>query len=143
MEHDDNARAEELPTPSQLAVHLGYPSAMAMFRDINSPEIEPEYAQLLERAVDMIKDNMQRRQLRFAEIKKDWEGIADVVNRMDKDIEKSRPDEGKTVNININIEKQERIKSFLSDSMDRLMADAEYEEVDEQKLLEDKDGIPT
>lgn len=133
---DSDGGTEDLPTPSQLAVYLGYSSAQAMYRDINNPEVAPEYAQILDRAVDIIKDNLQRRQLRFAEARSDWEGIDAVLQRMDKALEKTEPvkDEKKDINININFEKQERIKGLIGDRMSKLMAEAEYEEI-EPKLI--------
>lgn len=127
---NDPRKAEELPTPSQLAVFLGYSSAQAMYRDINNPDVAPEYAQLLDRAVDLIKDNLQRRQLRYAEKRNDWQGIDAILQRMDKAQERTEPieDKDKNINININIERQERIKGFIDEKMELLMAQAEVVE---------------
>ena len=128
---DHSSSAEDLPTPSQLAIYLGYSSAQAMYRDINNPEVEPEYAQILDRAVDILKDNLQRRQLRMAEARNDWQGVDAVLQRMDKAQERTEPvkDESKEINVNISIEKKQRIQGFLDDRLGKLMADAEFEDV--------------
>lgn len=145
FEHTDNnpTHAEHLPTPSQLAVFLGYSSAQAMYRDINNPEVAPEYAQLLDRAVDILKDNLQRRQLRYAEARSDWQGVDAILQRMDKAQERTEPveDKDKNINININIEKQERIKGFIDEKMELLMAQAEVIEPKEL-TVSDSDVSP-
>ena len=132
--NSDPKKAEMMITPTQLAIYLGYSSANAMYRDINNPDVAPEYAQLLDRAVDLIKDNLQRRQLRYAEFMNDWKGVDAVLQRIDKAQEKTEPveDEEKNINININLEKQERIKGLVDERIASLMANAiDVEEVEE------------
>src|SRR5574344_1395482 len=70
----DQVKADKLPTPTQLAVYLGYPSARAMYDEINNPK-EPDYSAILARGVDIIKDALGKRQLKIAEEKEDWKGI--------------------------------------------------------------------
>lgn len=115
-EHDAGAKADKLPTPTELAVYLGYSSAGAMYRDIRSGSY-PEYSALLDRAVDVIKDNLQRRQLYLAEKKSDWKGIDAVLQRIDSAQGIDNNTTNNNVNINISIEQKEKIKSLVDDRL--------------------------
>lgn len=131
IENSADETADRLPTPTRLAIYLGYASSTAMFKDIND-RTEPEYSDLLARAVDMIKDALQKRQLEIAESKEDWHGIEAVLQRMDKaqglDTKKSQSD----VNINISIEEKQRIKSTIDDRLGFL--NAEFTEIKPKAL---------
>lgn len=133
MENSADETADRLPTPTRLAIYLGYASSTAMYKDIND-RTEPEYSDLLARAVDMIKDALQKRQLEIAESKEDWHGIEAVLQRMDKaqglDTKKSQND----VNINISIEEKQRIKSTIDDRLGFL--NAEFTEIKPKALSE-------
>lgn len=133
MENSADETADRLPTPTRLAIYLGYASSTAMYKDIND-RTEPEYSDLLARAVDMIKDALQKRQLEIAESKEDWHGIEAVLQRMDKaqglDTKKSQND----VNINISIEEKQRIKSTIDDRLGFL--NAEFTEIKPKSLSE-------
>ena len=133
MENSAEETADRLPTPTRLAIYLGYASSTAMYKDIND-RAEPEYSDLLARAVDMIKDALQKRQLEIAESKEDWHGIEAVLQRMDKaqglDTKKSQND----VNINISIEEKQRIKSTIDDRLGFL--NAEFTEIKPKALSE-------
>ena len=133
MENSAEETADRLPTPTRLAIYLGYASSTAMYKDIND-RTEPEYSDLLARAVDMIKDALQKRQLEIAESKEDWHGIEAVLQRMDKaqglDTKKSQND----VNINISIEEKQRIKSTIDDRLGFL--NAEFTEIKPKALSE-------
>ena len=145
----DHVKADKLPTPTQLAVYLGYPSARSMYDEINNPK-EPDYSAILARGVDIIKDALGKRQLKIAEEKEDWKGIDTYLSRLDAEADKTDPNTRKgtgtsktEVNVTVNMERQERIKDYVSDKMDSLMA--EFEEVKEEEgkntvtpLLEDK-----
>lgn len=133
MENSADETADRLPTPTRLAIYLGYASSTAMYKDIND-RTEPEYSDLLARAVDMIKDALQKRQLEIAESKEDWHGIEAVLQRMDKaqglDTKRSQND----VNINISIEEKQRIKSTIDDRLGFL--NAEFTEIKPKALSE-------
>lgn len=133
LENSADETADKLPTPTKLAIYLGYASSSAMYKDINDRS-EPEYSDALERAVDMIKDALQKRQLEIAENKEDWRGIDAVLQRMDKaqglDTKTSKSD----VNVNITIEQRQRIKSTIDDRLGFL--NASFEEI-EPKALSD------
>lgn len=145
----DRVKADKLPTPTQLAVYLGYPSARAMYDEINNPK-EPDYSAILARGVDIIKDALGKRQLKIAEEKADWKGIDAYLTRLDAEADKTDPNikkgagSSKTeVNVTVNMERQERIKDYVSDKMDSLMAEFEEVKEDDEKntvttLLEDK-----
>lgn len=115
-EHDADAKADKLPTPTQLAVYLGYSSSSAMYNDIRSNSY-PEYSALLDRAVDVIKDNLQRRQLHLAEKKDDWKGIDAVLQRIDSAQGITSNTTNSNVNVNITIEQKEKIKSLVDDRL--------------------------
>lgn len=131
QENPATGQAHELPTPTKLAVYLGYASAGQMYKDIRECSY-PEYSMLLERAVDMIKDSLQRRQLEIAENKEDWHGIDAVLQRIDKeqglDTKTSKAD----VNVNITIEQKNRIKSTIDDRLGFLKGD--YEDIKPKEL---------
>ena len=145
----DHVKADKLPTPTQLAVYLGYPSARSMYDEINNPK-EPDYSAILARGVDIIKDALGKRQLKIAEEKEDWKGIDAYLSRLDSEADKTDPSTRKgtgtsktEVNVTVNMERQERIKDYVSDKMDSLMA--EFEEVKDEDdkntvtpLLEEK-----
>lgn len=145
----DQVKADKLPTPTQLAVYLGYPSARSMYDEINNPK-EPDYSAILARGVDIIKDALGKRQLKIAEEKEDWKGIDAYLSRLDAEADKTdlntRKGTGTSkteVNVTVNMERQERIKDYVSDKMDSLMAEFEEVKEDEDKntvtpLLEDK-----
>ncbi len=130
-ENSAEGQAHELPTPTRLAIYLGYASSTAMYKDIED-RTEPEYSDALARAVDMIKDALQKRQLEIAEAKEDWRGIDAVLQRMDKaqgiDTKKSQND----INVNISIEQKQRIKSTIDDRLDFL--NASFEEIKPKEL---------
>lgn len=130
-ENSAEGQAHELPTPTRLAIYLGYASSTAMYKDIED-RTEPEYSDALARAVDMIKDALQKRQLEIAESKEDWRGIDAVLQRMDKaqgiDTKKSQND----INVNISIEQKQRIKSTIDDRLDFL--NASFEEIKPKEL---------
>ena len=145
----DQVKADKLPTPTQLAVYLGYPSARSMYDEINNPK-EPDYSAILARGVDIIKDALGKRQLKIAEEKEDWKGIDAYLSRLDTEADKTDPNTRKgtgtsktEVNVTVNMERQERIKDYVSDKMDSLMAEFEEVKEDEDKntvtpLLEEK-----
>lgn len=146
---DLDADTEDLPTVSRLAVFLGYPSQTTLMRDIYNEKLDEQYRFLLDRAVDIIKDNLQRRQLRFAEQRKDWQGVDAVLQRIDKEQDKARPDTKKDndINISISIDKQNRIDSIINEKLNSLVEDVSFDEVTEQEPLmiaeEIEDGGPS
>lgn len=133
QENPADVQAHELPTPTKLAVYLGYASAGQMYRDIRECSY-PEYSMLLERAVDMIKDALQRRQLEIAESKEDWHGIDAVLQRIDKEQGLDTKTSKSDVNVNITIEQKNRIKSTIDDRLGFLKGN--YEDVKGKELPE-------
>ena len=87
------SNASDLPTVTELALFLGYPSQRALYNEINNPnQTEPEYAMYLERAVSLITDRITRKQMEIAEVGKRWEGIGAVLDREDRISEKTMPE---------------------------------------------------
>ena len=113
------------PTPSQLALYLGYASASALYREIANPQ-EPEYAAELEAAVDRITDFMTVRQMKMAERADDYRGYESALKRIDALVEKAEgrasngnaPLIGGDVNIQVNVEK---LNSLIDDSIDSIL----------------------
>lgn len=132
-ENPANVQAHELPTPTKLAVYLGYASAGQMYRDIRESSY-PEYSMLLERAVDMIKDALQNRQLEIAENKEDWHGIDAVLKRIDKEQGLDTKTNRSDVNVNITIEQKNRIRSAIDDRLGFLKGN--FEDVKSKELPE-------
>lgn len=133
QENSANGQAHELPTPTKLAVYLGYASAGQMYRDIRESSY-PEYSMLLERAVDMIKDALQSRQLELAESKEDWHGIDAALRRIDKEQGLDTKTSKSDVNVNITIEQRNRIKSTIDDRLGFLKGN--YEDIKGKELPE-------
>lgn len=122
--HPTDVYAQDLPTPTQLAIYLGYPTQQALFNEINNP-IEPEYSAYLAQAVDMIRDCLLRRQMQIAEIGKRWEGVDAALSRMERIEERTMPisDSKQSIAIQINMNAREKTKQLVNDSIASLLGD--------------------
>lgn len=139
---DNNTKAMDLPTPTQLAVFLGYPSQASLFAEINNP-VEPEYSAYLSRAVDLIRDALLKKQMGIAEKAGKWDGIDAALSRMERIEEKTMPveDSKASINLQINLNAREKTKNLVAESIASLMSDlktsnqkpveTDYEEVEE------------
>lgn len=139
---DNKTKAMDLPTPTQLAVFLGYPSQSALFAEINNP-VEPEYSAYLSRAVDLIRDALLKKQMGIAEKAGKWDGIDAALSRMERIEEKTMPveDSKASINLQINLNAREKTKNLVAESIASLMSDlktsnqkpveTDYEEVEE------------
>ena len=139
---DNKTKAMDLPTPTQLAVFLGYPSQSALFAEINNP-VEPEYSAYLSRAVDLIRDALLKKQIGIAEKAGKWDGIDAALSRMERIEEKTMPveDSKASINLQINLNAREKTKNLVAESIASLMSDlktsnqkpveTDYEEVEE------------
>lgn len=123
-EHPTDVYAQDLPTPTQLAIFLGYPTQQALYNEINNPT-EPEYSVYLAQAVDMVKDALLRRQMQIAEIGKRWEGIDAALSRMERIDERTLPvsDSKQSIAIQINMNAREKTKQLVNDSIASLLGD--------------------
>lgn len=121
---DNKTKAVDLPTPTQLAVFLGYPSQAALFAEINNP-VEPEYSAFLARAVDLIRDALMRKQMGIAERAGKWEGIDAALSRLERVEEKTMPetDSKSAINIQINLNAREKTRNLVNESIASLMSD--------------------
>ena len=121
---DNKTKAMDLPTPTQLAVFLGYPSQSALFAEINNP-IEPEYSAFLARAVDLIRDALLKKQMGIAERAGKWDGIDAALSRMERIEEKTMPesDSKSAINIQINLNAREKTKNLVNESIASLRSD--------------------
>lgn len=121
---DNKTKAVDLPTPTQLAVFLGYPSQASLFAEINNP-VEPEYSAFLARAVDLIRDALMRKQMGIAERAGKWEGIDAALSRLERVEEKTMPetDSKSAINIQINLNAREKTKNLVNESIASLMSD--------------------
>ena len=121
---DTKTKVEDLPTPTQLAVYLGYPSLASLFAEINNP-VEPEYSAFLARAVDLIKDALLKKQMCIAERAGKWDGIDAALSRMERLEEKTMPvsDSKSAINIQINLNAREKTKNIVNESIASLMSD--------------------
>lgn len=138
----NKTKSVDLPTPTQLAVFLGYPSQSALFAEINNP-VEPEYSAHLARAVDLIRDALLRKQMGIAEKAGKWDGIDAALSRMERIEEKTMPveDSKASINLQINLNAREKTKNLVAESIASLMSDlktsnqkpveTDYEEVEE------------
>lgn len=139
---DNKTKAMDLPTPTQLAVFLGYPSQASLFAEINNPA-EPEYSAYLSRAVDLIRDALLKKQMGIAEKAGKWDGIDAALSRMERIEEKTMPveDSKASINLQINLNAREKTKNLVAESIASLMSDlktsnqkpveTDYEEVEE------------
>lgn len=139
---DNKTKAMDLPTPTQLAVFLGYPSQASLFAEINNP-VEPEYSAYLSRAVDLIRDALLKKQMGIAEKAGKWDGIDAALSRMERIEEKTMPveDSKASINLQINLNAREKTKNLVAESIASLMSDlktsnqkpveTDYEEVEE------------
>ena len=121
---DNKTKAVDLPTPTQLAVFLGYPSQASLFAEINNP-VEPEYSAFLARAVDLIRDALMRKQMGIAERAGKWEGIDAALSRLERVEEKTMPetDSKSAINIQINLNAREKTRNLVNESIASLMSD--------------------
>lgn len=121
---DNKTKAVDLPTPTQLAVFLGYPSQASLFAEINNP-VEPEYSAFLARAVDLIRDALMRKQMGIAERAGKWEGIDAALSRLERVEEKIMPetDSKSAINIQINLNAREKTRNLVNESIASLMSD--------------------
>lgn len=139
---NNKTKAMDLPTPTQLAVFLGYPSQASLFAEINNP-VEPEYSAYLSRAVDLIRDALLKKQMGIAEKAGKWDGIDAALSRMERIEEKTMPveDSKASINLQINLNAREKTKNLVAESIASLMSDLKtsnqkpvetnYEEVEE------------
>lgn len=139
---NNKTKAMDLPTPTQLAVFLGYPSQASLFAEINNP-VEPEYSAYLSRAVDLIRDALLKKQMGIAEKAGKWDGIDAALSRMERIEEKTIPveDSKASINLQINLNAREKTKNLVAESIASLMSDlktsnqkpveTDYEEVEE------------
>lgn len=139
---NNKTKAVDLPTPTELAVFLGYPSQAALFAEINNP-IEPEYSAFLARAVDLIKDALLKKQMGIAEKAGKWDGIDAALSRMERIEERTMPveDAKSAISIQINLNAREKTKNLVNESIASLMSDLKasnqkpvdttYEEIEE------------
>lgn len=121
---DNKTKAVDLPTPTQLAVFLGYPSQASLFAEINNP-VEPEYSAFLARAVDLIRDALMRKQMGIAERAGKWEGIDAALSRIERiDVGTAPESDSKSaINIQINLNAREKTKNLVNESIASLMSD--------------------
>lgn len=121
---DNKTKAVDLPTPTQLAVFLGYPSQASLFAEINNP-VEPEYSAFLARAVDLIRDALMRKQMGIAERAGKWEGIDAALSRIERIDAGTAPesDSKSAINIQINLNAREKTKNLVNESIASLMSD--------------------
>lgn len=120
------SNASDLPTVTELALFLGYPSQRALYNEINNPnQTEPEYAMYLERAVSLITDRITRKQMEIAEVGKRWEGIGAVLDREDRISEKTMPDTDSksAINIQINLNAREKAKNALNENLSSFLSE--------------------
>lgn len=138
-------KASELPTPTELALYLGYPSQHALYNEINNP-VDPRYSAVLARAIDMIKDALLKRQMDIAEIGKRWEGIDAALSRMERIDERTMPvtDNKSSIAIQINMNAQQKTRQLIDESVSSLiagLADSNLRNVTEAETKEAEDDI--
>ncbi len=119
----DVEKASKLPTPTELALYLGYPSQQALYNEINNP-IDPRYSAVLAQAIDMIRDALLKRQMDIAEIGKRWEGIDAALSRMERIEERTMPasDSKSSIAIQINMNAQQKTRQLIDESVSSLIA---------------------
>lgn len=119
----DVERASQLPTPTELAMYLGYPSQQALYNEVNNP-VEPRYSAVLAQALDMIRDALLKRQMDVAETGKRWEGIDAALSRMERIEERTLPvnDSKSSIAIQINMNAQQKTRQLIDESVSSLIA---------------------
>lgn len=119
----DVEKASQLPTPTELAMYLGYPSQQALYNEVNNP-VDPRYSAVLAQSLDMIKDALLKRQMDIAEIGKRWEGIDAALSRMERIEERTMPvtDSKSSIAIQINMNAQQKTRQLIDESVSSLIA---------------------
>ncbi len=122
---DQGTKAQDIPTPAELALYLGYKSERSMYSEINNPNNPyPEYAAYIEQAVTLITNALNKRQMAIAEKANRWEGVDAAINRMNSVNESTMPKEDKgSIAIQINMNAREKTRALVNDSINALLGD--------------------
>lgn len=135
-----------LPTVSELANYIGYPSANAIYKELNKPSVSTDarYYMVLEKAVSLIESLYEKRALTLGEKAEDYRAYTEILKRHDQIKERLEEKESVGINnnngvVNINLfnsyknEMKNKVHELMENNKAVVIEDAEVTEITEEE----------